>query len=300
MISENKDKTAVVFGGGGARGAYGLGVANYLARRAQSNKAFDFDVVVGSSCGALIAAIYYGDLLDKLTEVYLNMRKRDLMQLTPLNLILGKGIYDQSPLRRTIESMIPEDRLKPTRRKLVIVATDVKSGKLVVFNNHEHAGAMQMALYYSASAPVMCPPVVKGEMAMGDGSYRTILPIQTAIEMGATRVLAVSVSPACYPAMKRAPKSPLTLLGRWIELLCGQVERQQIRIARLQLDQSAACLPEKSRVKIILPQDVNVPDPFDFDPQNAHELYAIGQQQAANALEGHDSPWSAACCSFVE
>lgn len=300
MAPAKEKKTAIVLGGGGARGAYSLGVACYLYHRAQTNTAFNFDIVVGSSCGALVGAIYYGGLFDELAEVFLNIRKRDIMRLTPLALLSGRSMYSQVPLRHKIEELIPDETLHPTHGTLAIVTTNVRTGKLVVFNNQENVGEVKKALFYSASPPVLCPPVVRGSMALSDGGYRAILPIRTAIDMGATHVLAISLSPAHYPTLQKMPESPLALTVRWIELLCGQIERHQIEHSRLQVDGPTPRSLSESRVKLIVPQDISMPTPFDFDPDKAHELYAAGKQQAADALETYDSPWDAACYEFID
>jgi len=298
MHGEMMERTALVFGGGGARGAFGLGVAKYVRERGNNDKAFRFDIVIGNSCGALIAGIYYGDLFREVTEAYLNMRKRDVMRLSLMGLLLRRGLYDSSPLRCLIEKYIPEERLHGGRGILVVVGVDVKSGRLVALSNQENAGSMQRSLYHSALIPVLCAPEKCGRMVLGDGGYRAVLPLQVATDMGATKILAVSVSPSSFGTVRSRLGGPLQLMGRWIELLCGQGERDQVRLARAELDGIPPRSCRDSRVKLILPYDVSMPDPPDFDPDRAHELYVSGQQMAAEVLDKVSTPWEAECYNF--
>jgi len=267
-----KDRTALVIGGGGARGAYALGVTKYLRDRGKCDQGFNFDMVIGNSCGAIVGAVYYGDLFESVTNVYLGITRKDVMRLTPLRFLVGKGLFSPSPLRSLIKTHIPETAITNGEGTFAVVCTDVGSGDLIVFDSREHAGQMQAALCISAAIPVMVPPIAYKDMHLADGGYRTILPIWTALNMGATKVLAISVSPHRVKTLECPPRGPLRLLLRWIELLTLQVEKDEVAVARLWLDEPNAT-PAHSKVKLILPQNAKIPAPADFAPKTARDLY---------------------------
>ena len=137
-------------------------------------------------------------------------------------------------------------------------------------------------------------------MVLGDGIYMTILPLRTAIDMGATRILAVSVSPDSFGNLHKAPRSPFPLISHWIELLCGQDERNQVEYARMQLDGHSPVRLSQSRVKLVLPQGIDVPAPANFNPKEARKLYTSGRRVAADAFDKYESPWDAPCYSFAD
>jgi len=292
------ERTALVFGGGGARGAYALGVAEYLCARGKQEDAFRFDLVVGSSCGALVGAVYCADVFDQVREVFLNLRRRQVMRLDFMRLLSGRGVFDQSGLLRLLQEHLGDDRIAQAATTLAVVSTDIRTGRLVVFNSREHGGMMTLAAYCSAIIPVVCPPFKLNLMALGDGGYRSILPVRTALEMGATRILAVSVTPSRFPVFEGTMGSPIRLLWRWIELLSGQAERAELEYARLRLDGKEESLLVMSRVKLIAPQGIAMPDPIAFDAGTARRLYETGRMQASQAFDGHKSPWEAPCYSF--
>ncbi|MBN1554989.1 MAG: patatin-like phospholipase family protein [Phycisphaerae bacterium] len=294
-----EQSTALVIGGGGARGPYALGVTKYLKDRGVASPNYRFDMVVGNSCGALVGAIYYGDLFDTATEVYLNARRKDIMRMTPLRLLMGKGLASQKPLRSLIHNHIPEEAISGGQGAFLVVCTDVRTGELKVFDSRRHSGQMQTALYISASAPVMVPPIPYGKSHLADGGYRTILPIWTALNLGANRVLAVSVTPSRVRLLSRPPQGPFSLLGRWIEFLTIQIEKDEVAAGRLRLDGTQVALKQSS-LKLILPQNIELPDPPDFNPQKARELYAAGMRDAANAFDAHESPWDAEAYDFTD
>jgi NTE family protein len=291
------EKTALVVGGGGARGAYALGVAEYLCARAQQDEAFRFDLVVGCSCGAMVGAIYCAEAFGEVRELFLNLRRRQVMRCDLMRLLSGRAMFNPSGLLRLLQEHLGDERIAQARTTLAVVSTDVRTGKLVVFNSRQHT-EMMLAAYCSATVPVVCPPVKRHLMALADGGYRSILPVRTALDMGATRIVAISVTPSRFPLFKGSMSSPLRLLWRWIELLSGQAERAELDYARLHLDGREHSSLAASHVKLIAPQDIAVPDPIHFDTATAQRLYHAGQDQASRAFDAYMSPWDAPCYSF--
>ena len=156
-----------------------------------------------------------------------------------------------------------------------------------------------MGLCVSASAPIMVPPMSYRGRHLADGGYRTILPIWTAVNMGATKVLAISVSPHRVQSLTSVPYGPLRLLLRWMELLTLQVEKDEVAAARLRLDEADTPLC-RSSVKVVLPQNIAVPPPPNFDRKTARRLYDAGLCDARAAFDACKTPWEAKAYEFTD
>src|SRR5687767_9807976 len=89
-------RVALVLSGGGARGAYEAGVLSYLFESIYPElpKGFEFDVVSGTSVGAIHAAYVAATATGRgrerskgLTETWRGMRLRDVVKLRPTDLV---------------------------------------------------------------------------------------------------------------------------------------------------------------------------------------------------------------------
>ena len=87
----------LITSGGGAKGAFTVGVLNYLKNEKQITH---FDLISGTSTGALIASLASVGKIDELKEVYLNTTNANILE--PLNLfdtvISGNSILQHSPV----------------------------------------------------------------------------------------------------------------------------------------------------------------------------------------------------------
>jgi len=169
-VAAARHRTALVLSGGGARGAYEAGVVAALAERVipQLPADFEFDVVSGTSVGAIhaayVAASSGGDpasrgarLAQTWSEMELDdvfdLRLRDLygiplraLGLRPLRRptpgraraeTVG-GLVDVAPLERIVAERIPWSRLPANLERsrpgaLCVSCTEVRSGKVTVF-----------------------------------------------------------------------------------------------------------------------------------------------------------------------
>jgi len=161
-------RTAIVFSGGGARGAYEAGVLSVLWERVfpQLPAGREFDVVSGTSVGSIHAAYVAAtshlppaERAAALLETWRGMALRDVLALgaadlvgVPLRMlgaswgsarvrrgaaVLG-GLVDISPLERVVDERIPwaslaENLAAGRPGALCVTCTAVSSGKAVIF-----------------------------------------------------------------------------------------------------------------------------------------------------------------------
>ncbi|MCB0689980.1 MAG: patatin-like phospholipase family protein, partial [Saprospiraceae bacterium] len=80
---------ALVISGGGAKGAYAGGVAEYLIR----DRGIHYDMFTGSSTGALLAPLLAAGEIDHARQVYTNVTQNDIFSAHPFIVKKKNGVY---------------------------------------------------------------------------------------------------------------------------------------------------------------------------------------------------------------
>lgn len=195
---------ALVVSGGGSRGAFAVGAIEVLRERGVA-----FDLVSGTSTGALIAPLVATDEIQLLRTIYTSVRTEDVIrQRDPIEILLRDAIYDSNPLWSLVNSFItPEryDAVLASAVEIFLTTVNLQSGDLAYWNpRRDGAGGGPMerraflrAILASASIPVLMPPVRirEGGDQHVDGGVREIAPLAIAIDEGATDLYAIVLAP---------------------------------------------------------------------------------------------------------
>jgi NTE family protein len=226
-------RLAVILSGGGARGAYEVGVLWYLFDELTRLRGAPprVDILCGTSVGAINSAYLAAHLADpvlgmrRLVDVWSSMKLDDVLgfgwrQAASLPRVLlgggpGAGIFDVSPMAKLVQREIPwravTRALKTGLLKaLSVSATEVSTGRTVIFMQTGPTTSLpsrapprtliradrigpQHALA-SAAIPLLFPPVQIGSQLYVDGGVRQNTPIAPAIRLGASHVMVVGTS----------------------------------------------------------------------------------------------------------
>ena len=177
-----KKKSALVLGGGSARGIAHIGVIKVLQK-----EKIKFDLVVGTSIGAFIGAIHaLGQDMTRAEKISLKFNARDSLDFTippTLGLIKGNKIYE------TIKDFFGEKKFSDLKIPAAVVSCDIENGKEVVFTE----GSLTEAVMVSCSYPgIFTPQRLNGRLLVDGGIINTV-PVSVARRMGADFIVAVDV-----------------------------------------------------------------------------------------------------------
>jgi NTE family protein len=191
---------ALALGGGGARGFAHIGVIKALEAAG-----FVPDIVTGSSSGAVVAALYAsGRPARELEEIALALDQSDLVDFA----LFGNGWVKGEAMQDFVNRMVDGRPIERLARAFAVIATEAKSGRMVVFNR----GNTGVAVRASASVPrLFVPPVINGEEYL-DGGLTSPVPVKVARAMGANIVIAVDVS--WFAQARNAPDGAMRQYGR--------------------------------------------------------------------------------------
>ena len=190
-------KRALVLAGGGARGAYQVGMLLELVIKQK----LDFHVLRGVSVGALNAAFLAqasSGVTDKESLRNLQGRVRGLRNLWRDEiegdhsvyydraggfggLVLGAdSLYSLKPLRRLINKHLDLEELRQSERNFAVGTVSLPSGDYAEFEPQNHDDFLRRVLA-SASIPVIFPTVnfERDEDVLVDGGVRNITPLSS-------------------------------------------------------------------------------------------------------------------------
>lgn len=186
LVGSKKPVVGLVLGAGAARGFAHVGVIKAL--EAQGIRP---DIVAGSSAGSVIAALLAsGATGNELNRLALNLDEATIADWgLPFAGRFG-GLIKGDALQNMVNREVQNKSIEQMRIPLGIVATELQSGKGVLFRT----GNTGLAVRASCSVPGVFQPAVISGKEYVDGGLVAPVPVSYARQMGATLVIAVNIS----------------------------------------------------------------------------------------------------------
>jgi NTE family protein len=237
-------RVVAVFGGGGAKSLACLG-----AWKALTESGLTPSHLVGTSMGAVVAAACAsGATYDEIVIAARSLSQREVARVDALSLVQGafaSHLLKPAGLRRAIERFVPASLFDQLRIPLIVTATDLDSGDLVLFGPHPgphplspsplrgeggrsegSVVGLHDALYASCALPLYFPPLVINGRRLADGGLRAVLPLQVARSIPADVVVAVDAG----PGFDEPAPPPSTALSRLLPPPLIRAHGEAIRI----------------------------------------------------------------------
>lgn len=204
-------RVVAVFSGGGAKAAAHVGAAQALSEAGLAP-----DHYVGTSFGAVIAAaLASGTGIDDLIHQLLHPASQSVVSLDWISFAKGffaDHLLKSAPLQDLIARLVPARRFEDLKVPLLVTATDLDSGELVLFGGQgtwERGVGLHQALYASCALPLYYSPAVIDGRRFGDGGLRAVLPLGPVQAVPADLVVAVHVGPGFDEGAPRTKINPL-------------------------------------------------------------------------------------------
>lgn len=228
MSETRKPKTALILSGGGARGAYQVGVLKGIAEILPEKKISPFQILSGVSAGAINTSKlasdieHFGNAVEKLTYLWSKITtdqvfKTDFLTLNKFSLgLFGEkkmnSLLDTTPLQGLIEEFCDFKKIAKNLEDQVI------DSMLITANNYDQSSAVSFIqtrthhsvwkesrrqaqltqigpehIMASSAIPMLFPPIQIGKDFYGDGCVRNSTPCSPAIRMGAEKLFVIGV-----------------------------------------------------------------------------------------------------------
>ncbi|MES2423655.1 MAG: patatin-like phospholipase family protein [Pseudomonadota bacterium] len=216
VLPKKPPRIGLALGGGAARGFAHIGVIQVL-----EEAGIKPDLVVGTSAGSLVGAIYAsGKTPAQLQQVAEEMEEATLTDWTlPL---FSRGMLRGEALARYVSTQVAGKTIEALPLPLGIVATDLQSGKAVLFQRGDVATAVRA----SSAVPAVFLPVKINGREYVDGGLVAPVPVHFARDMGADIVLAVDIS--ALPESNLAGDT-LQILLQTFAIMASSINRYELQ-----------------------------------------------------------------------
>jgi NTE family protein len=245
---------ALVISGGGSKGAFAGGVAQFLLEQ----KKHKYNLLVGTSTGSLLIPHLALGKIDKIHDIYTNVNKSKIFNVNPFvvkrkndddivtinhfNVIKqffkGKRTFGESyELRKFIkENLTIEEynQLRESNIEIVITVTNFSLNKaeyksIFDYDYDDFCDWIWISCNY---VPFMSL-VTKNGYEYGDGGFSSLVPVREALNRGARIVDVIILETEIQIVSRSMGKNPFSLLVDLFQTLLDQVEKHNITIGKL-------------------------------------------------------------------
>jgi NTE family protein len=209
----------IALGGGGARGFAEIGVLRVLEQ-----EKIPIGVVVGTSVGSLIGALYAdtGSVLDA-EFIAVEVTDEDLFDYRALSFFSG-GFVKGERLEAFISSHLKSKTIEAMKVPYAAVAVDLRAGATVPFTR----GSIARAVHASCAIPAVFVPVEIDGVTYVDGGVTDPVPADVARQRGADVVIAVAIPAA---PNQSTPRTPIEVAYHAVTIMAAEIGRLRAREA---------------------------------------------------------------------
>lgn len=244
---------ALVISGGGSKGAFAGGVAQYLIEELRRN----YDLFIGTSTGSLLVPHLALGKSEKIKQVYTSVNNDSIFSVCPFsvkrkhgvqniginhfnvvrNFIRGSKTFGESyHLRSLILKTFTEEEfntLKRSNKDVVVTVSnlslnEVEYKSLNEFSYEEFCEWIWISCNYT---PFMTLARKNG-CDYADGGLGTMVPIEEAVKRGATEIDAIILQTEVAQLNRMPSRNPFSLLTNMFAFMLDRIEHQNIRIGR--------------------------------------------------------------------
>ena len=244
---------ALVISGGGSKGAFAGGVAQYLIE----NKKLDYDLYIGTSTGSLLVSHLALNKVNEIKELYTSVTQKDIFNVCPFNIKRKNGIEtisinhfnvlrnifsgrktfgESQNLRKLIKDHVTEESfnaLKLLKADVVVTVSNLSLNQVEYksVKDFDYEEFMEW-IWISCNYTPFMSLAKKDGCEYADGGLGSMVPIEEAIRRGATIVDAVVLQTEVTQYNRMPSLNAFSLLTNMFSFMLDRIEYQNIRIGK--------------------------------------------------------------------
>ncbi|MCQ2608796.1 MAG: patatin-like phospholipase family protein [Bacteroidales bacterium] len=275
---KRKKNVALVLSSGGARGLAGIGAIEELVAQG-----YTITSIAGTSMGSLIGGMYAAGKLEEAKEWLLTVDKKKMFSLSDFSLSLNHVVKGEKIIQ-ALKKVVPDCNIEDLRLPYCAVATDIKSGKEVVFKE----GSLYEAIRASISIPLFFRPEKHGKNFLVDGGLVNGLPLNRVARKRGDVLVAVNVS----APNEEKPKKTKNLIAEYFgkdkdsELEYNYITLMS-QLTSVLIQQNIQLTMQITRPDVAVSIPSNRFDTFDFF--RAEDIIENGRIETRKALEAYEA-----------
>lgn len=244
---------ALVISGGGSKGAFAGGVAQYLIE----DRKREYDLYLGTSTGSLLIPHLALNNAQKIKEIYTSVNQSSIFSNLPFiikrkhgydqisinhfrvfwNFMRGKKTFGESlNLKKLIRDSLSIEEfltLKAAHKDLVITVSNLSLNEVEYksINDYEYEDFCEW-IWISCNYTPFMSLVQKDGCEYADGGLGSMVPIEEAIRRGATEIDAVILQTEVSYYNRMPSKNVFGLITTLFSFMLDRIESQNIKIGK--------------------------------------------------------------------
>ncbi|MBU2997454.1 patatin-like phospholipase family protein [Cellulophaga baltica] len=244
---------ALVISGGGSKGAFAGGVAQFLL---EENK-YKYDLFIGTSTGSLLISHLALQKIEKIKEIYTSVNQDDIFSNCPFishkkhgvqtiginhfnvfkNFYRGKKTFGESyNLLKFINRAITKEEFKTLKngpKDIIVTVSNLSLNKTEYksINDFTYDEFCEW-IWISCNYTPFMSLVQKNGCEYADGGLGSMVPIEEAIKRGATTIDAIILQTEVTHINRMPSKNAFSLLTNMFAFMLDRIEHQNIRIGK--------------------------------------------------------------------
>jgi NTE family protein len=284
-----KKNVALVLSSGGARGLAHIGAIEELEAQG-----YRITSIAGCSMGALIGGVYAAGKLQEFREWMQTINRKKMLELIDFSLSLNH-LAKGNRIIEAIMEFVPDIAIEDLPIPYCAVATDLKAGREVVFNE----GSLFKAIRASISLPSFYEPMQYDDMVLVDGGVLNPIPLNRVKRQTGDILVGIDVSGRDYKeqwermhGLTQRQKSDNSLKTKILDMLIpDNIEFNYYtvlaRSSSLMIHQNSLLMEMLTKPDMVVDIQIGNYGTFDFD--KSEELIDIGRQMTSQAISKYES-----------
>ncbi|MBL6669047.1 MAG: patatin [Flavobacteriales bacterium MED-G22] len=247
-------KRALVISGGGSKGAFAGGIAQFLLEESQLN----YDFFIGTSTGSLLISHLALGKVETIKRAYTNVTQESIFDNCPFlikqqgrvkrikihhfnvlkNFIRGRKTFGESNnLRKLLTeyfSITDFQLLKNEKKEVVVCVSNLSTNRVEYKRLHdfEYEDFLDW-IWISCNYVPFMSLVVKDHCEYADGGLGSVIPIEEAVRRGATHVDAILLDTEFQQTNRVPSRNPFEALSSVFGFISDKIEQQNLHIGNL-------------------------------------------------------------------
>lgn len=244
---------AMVISGGGSKGAFAGGVAQFL----MEEQGHQYDLFIGTSTGSLLISHLALQKIEKIREVYTSVSQGSIFSTCPFVISKKYGVesisinhwnvirnflkksktfgesYNLLDLIKNTLSREEFEQLKSGSKEIVVTVSNLSLNQ-VEYKSITDCSYEEFCewIWISCNYTPFMTLVKKNGCEYADGGLGSMVPIEEAIKMGATVVDAIILQTEVTHLNRMPSKNAFSLLTNMFAFMLDRIEDQNIRIGK--------------------------------------------------------------------
>lgn len=244
---------ALIISGGGSKGAFAGGVAQYL----MEVQGYKYDMFIGTSTGSLLISHLALSKTLKIKDVYTSVDQNSIFSNCPFfvkrvhgydqisinhfnvfkNLIKGRKTFGESEnLKKLIlDSFSPEEfeELKAGNKDIVVTVSNLSLNEVEYksIKEYDYEDFCEW-IWISCNYIPFMSLVKKNGCEYADGGFGSMAPIEEAIKRGATEIDAIILQTEVTYFNRLPSKNVFSLITNLFSFMLDRIENQNVRIGK--------------------------------------------------------------------